>query len=290
MSRMKDIAGIRFGKLTAEKYLYSKNRSSYWSCLCDCGKTHIAQLGNLSNGSTKQCSICTRHAIRVDLSGKTFNKLFVIEFAYLKQGVHWLCRCDCGNEIILTTSAIKSGRVQSCKKCPKELETGYNHLFNDYKMNAKRTKRRFELSKQSFLQIIKRNCWYCNSEPTHKKRNGAPVIANGIDRVDNDCGYTQSNCVPCCELCNRMKMALPEHSFLQHVFKIFRNQNNGDDYKTKTIHVTENNVGDRTKNILKNVFDMIDFDNLQKSEIKAILDNLVDEHVEEIDEFENKKV
>lgn len=60
----------------------------------------------------------------------------------------------------------------------------------------------------------------------------------------------------------------------------------GDDYKTKTKYKEENNLGDRTKVILLQIFDMIDIDNLQKSEIKALLNNLVDEHVEEIDELE----
>ncbi len=58
----------------------------------------------------------------------------------------------------------------------------------------------------------------------------------------------------------------------------------GDDFKTRTKYKEETNVGDRLKVVLLQIYDFIDIDNLQKSEIKALLNNLVDEHIEETDE------
>lgn len=45
-----------------------------------------------------------------DLSGEKFGKLTVIKKL---QGSDWLCKCDCGNEKIVQTSSLKSGRTKS---------------------------------------------------------------------------------------------------------------------------------------------------------------------------------
>lgn len=51
----------------------------------------------------------------IDLTGKRFNKLTVIERAENKGSkVCWRCRCDCGNECIVHGSSLKSGTTRSC--------------------------------------------------------------------------------------------------------------------------------------------------------------------------------
>lgn len=60
----------------------------------------------------------------------------------------------------------------------------------------------------------------------------------------------------------------------------------GDDFKTKTKYKQEKNVGDRLKVILLQVYDMSDVDNLQIYEMKALINALIDEHIEEHDEGE----
>ncbi len=63
----------------------------------------------------------------------------------------------------------------------------------------------------------------------------------------------------------------------------------GDDYNTVTKYKgPEYNVGDSFKVILLQIYDLVELDNLQKYEIKALLNALVDEHVFEIDELEGK--
>lgn len=58
----------------------------------------------------------------------------------------------------------------------------------------------------------------------------------------------------------------------------------GDDYKTKTKYKEEKNVGDRLKVILLQVYDMSQVDNLQISEMKALINNLIEEHIDEFNE------
>ena len=53
---------------------------------------------------------------KIDLTGRTFNRLLVIsECGRNEQGaVLWLCQCSCGNELVATSSALNFGTVKSC--------------------------------------------------------------------------------------------------------------------------------------------------------------------------------
>ena len=51
----------------------------------------------------------------LDLTGQRFGYLTVIEFAGSWDGQrHWRCKCDCGNEKIVTTGNLRSGNTKSC--------------------------------------------------------------------------------------------------------------------------------------------------------------------------------
>lgn len=54
---------------------------------------------------------------RVDLTGKVFGKLIVLEFAYKVEGtstLFWKCQCQCGNETCRNGKSLRSGLVKSC--------------------------------------------------------------------------------------------------------------------------------------------------------------------------------
>ena len=55
--------------------------------------------------------------------------------------------------------------------------------------------------------ITKDDCFYCHTEIV----DGYP---HGLDRVDNNVGYTPENVVTCCTLCNMMKHTDPVEAFL----------------------------------------------------------------------------
>lgn len=52
----------------------------------------------------------------IDLTGQRFGRLSVISRAENdKNGnVRWLCLCDCGNEVIVSTKSLKNGHTKSC--------------------------------------------------------------------------------------------------------------------------------------------------------------------------------
>ena len=64
-------------------------------------------------------------------------------------------------------------------------------------------------------------------------------------------------------------------------------QMDGNDLNTRTKYKgPEYNVGDSLKVVLLQVYDMQEHDNLQIYEIKALINSLIDEHLEEVDEKE----
>lgn len=51
----------------------------------------------------------------IDLTGKKFNKLLVLERAEnIGKKVAWKCLCDCGNETIVEGYSLKTGKTKSC--------------------------------------------------------------------------------------------------------------------------------------------------------------------------------
>ena len=59
---------------------------------------------------------------RINLSGQKFGKLTVLEPAENIAGrTAWKCRCDCGQEIVVTTRRLRGGHRTSCG-CDKALD------------------------------------------------------------------------------------------------------------------------------------------------------------------------
>ena len=50
-----------------------------------------------------------------DLTGRRFGNLKVLERAQNRNGrVCWLCRCDCGNEKVVSAHDLKAGKCKTC--------------------------------------------------------------------------------------------------------------------------------------------------------------------------------
>lgn len=61
MPKLKDLAGQRFGKLTAiKRYGTDRNGSATWLCKCDCGVEKVVSGHDLVWGKTKSCGCLKR--------------------------------------------------------------------------------------------------------------------------------------------------------------------------------------------------------------------------------------
>lgn len=125
-SRMPDLTGQKFGRLTVIRRKGSDNcNKATWLCECECGNQIIVTTGGLRSGNTKSCG-CYRtdrskeywQENMIDLTGKRFGKLTVIKRSDVKDKHgqwKWLCKCECGNETLVTSSNLKrKNGVRSC--------------------------------------------------------------------------------------------------------------------------------------------------------------------------------
>ena len=136
----KSLVGERFGKLVVKEYMGTDNfRNSLWKCECDCGRTIIEKGSLLTNGlvtmgKVVSCGVCEDKFSKEDISqnenvdyidtsliGKRFGRLVVNE-VFLKvtneetnkSQMFAKCKCDCGNEIKVLVTSLKTGKTLSC--------------------------------------------------------------------------------------------------------------------------------------------------------------------------------
>ena len=57
---LKNITGLKFGRLVARYPVVRKNRRVYWNCLCECGKEVNVTTGHLTHGDTQSCGCFKR--------------------------------------------------------------------------------------------------------------------------------------------------------------------------------------------------------------------------------------
>ncbi len=148
------------------------------------------------------------------------------------------CACDCGGVATIMETSLRFGRVQSCGCLQREniprLPPGVamaNALYSNYRNRAKIDKMVFEINREYFLSLTKKNCYYCGKEPDCYYCGKEPAqiikgktgdyIYNGIDRKDPKEGYTVENTVPCCWMCNSMKKAIGFDEFLSQIARIY---------------------------------------------------------------------
>lgn len=116
MGKIVDMTGRRCGRFTVISYSHSYNGKAFWNCKCDCGTEKVVQGKELRSGGTLSCGCLKRDVIRYeDLTGKSFSHLTVINFDHKdKNHIYWNCKCDCGNNKITTSYALKNGHTKSC--------------------------------------------------------------------------------------------------------------------------------------------------------------------------------
>ncbi len=169
-----------------------------------------------------------------DLTGKTFGRWLVLSGPYSAgNNSKWMCRCECGLEKLVLGFLLRNGGSRSCRGCSgksRRLASGEGvkrALLRGYKQAAKYRGLSWNLSEEDFDRLTKSDCHYCGSEPrtvAQRKRNYGNYVFNGIDRVNNSCGYGLENCVSCCRTCNHAKDVMSQADFLAWVSRVQRVQ------------------------------------------------------------------
>ena len=148
MGKRLDLVGQRFGRLTVIKeYGKDKHGKVLWLCKCDCGNEVITRSDKLRGGGIKSCGCYKKDSIKKrvkDLTGMKFGRLIVVkEYGRDKGGkVQWLCKCECGNEVVVRGSNLTNNCTTSCgcyqkDKAKKQMEEQWKDEDMKWKMGYK---------------------------------------------------------------------------------------------------------------------------------------------------------
>jgi len=171
----------------------------------------------------------------IDLTGQKFGRWMVIKRSYpnSKWGQpRYLCKCNCGKEKVVDGRDLKNGKSKSCGCIWRETKrlgygiAGKNALTNNYKSHAIERGIEFNLTIKQFEKLTQQECYYCGTKPNQiiKYKTGfGEYTYNGVDRINNDLGYTPENSVACCKTCNSAKGILTLQEFEDWIKKIHNN-------------------------------------------------------------------
>lgn len=205
--RAENLEGCIFGLW---KVLYRTHNNNYnkvqWVCECQCEKHTIKPVNakDLKAGTSTNCG-CQR---LITIATKSDQKIHQRD----EKGNIVLKRCSrCHEWKALTdfwkNSTCKDGYHNECIQC---YNTAKENRYNIYKKGAKNRKLKFQISKEEFYYLTSQPCYYCGTLENYK----------GLDRIDSTKHYTIDNLVPCCTICNRMKLNYTQQDFLNHIQKI----------------------------------------------------------------------
>lgn len=204
----------------------------YYIIMCkDCG--YIKKIGKSDFKKTITCKECDKQKHYKDFVGFKNIAYTVIDFDHVaNKKLYYKCKChNCGSEIIVRKDNILEATQKHCVKCKGNgikptIEAPINVYKYYYKEGAAKRGFIWELSDEDFREIISKPCHYCGESPkplqslTRYKNVKEELYVNGVDRIDSNLGYTKDNCVPCCTMCNRMKLDYNINDFITHVRKI----------------------------------------------------------------------
>lgn len=223
----------------------NRKGNQYVFAKCKCGTEQFLRLSTLREESSKSCGCSYIHKNLVDQKS---GRLVVKEELPDSDNGHRMLKvkCDCGTVTTVRRSTFVRKGVRSCgclanetrakniKKAWKSIRIQDREkkiimdIISSYKSRARRRKPSlvFELTYDDVRQLIFQNCYYCGGTPDKEKKDEISDFVlywNGIDRFDNNKGYTKDNVVSCCEICNRAKYHLSYDQFRAHIKKIYEN-------------------------------------------------------------------
>ena len=215
--RFMDLTGKQFGRLKVIRRVDNRPRAASgktgcvrYECLCDCGKSVIVDGASLRAGLTKSCGcLKASYAQKLnfkDLTGKRFGRLLTVERSNRTGDyAYWKCKCDCGNEIIVSSHALLTGHTRSCGCFQRERASSANTIWSEDELPIisrlrGMISRCYNKKTSKYPEYGGRGITVCD-EWRKNPRSFVDWAKNHgfrkeltIDRIDVDKGYSPDNC------------------------------------------------------------------------------------------------
>lgn len=140
----------------------------------------------------------------INITGETYGRLAVLSLAAPRGGRrHWLCRCVCGREKVVSQAAMRRGYTQSCgcleaeNRRTRNITHGMRHtsVYGSWRNMRSRCENpslpRFEDYGGRGITVCKR---WASFEAFYEDMGDPPTPKHSIERHDNDRGYEPDNC------------------------------------------------------------------------------------------------
>lgn len=184
-----------------QKFKDPKTKRTKAECVCDCGNKKIVDFYTILAGKSQSCGCLQRErtakAKRIDLTNKKFGKLLV---RYRnKKNSKWVCECECGKIINVTTSNLTTGNSKSCGCALGEnLTTHGRYLHPCYKHWGTMRQRCNNKNSSDYKNYGKRGIMICerwnNIENFIVDMGNPPSKEHTLDRIDVNGNYEPKNC------------------------------------------------------------------------------------------------
>ncbi len=141
-------------------------------------------------------------SVLIDLTGKRFERLVVIKRDMTKRTTSWLCKCDCGNKVIVGSSDLKRSHTKSCGCLRRELLKIRNRKHGKsrtkaYQIWAAMMGRCYYKNGKDYKYWGERGIKVCkrwHNPAKFIKDMGQPPKGLTLERKDNDGPYSKENC------------------------------------------------------------------------------------------------
>lgn len=228
-SQTHDIAGNKYGFLTAITPIGKTNRGLEWSFQCDCGMRVVKNGSQVARGQGALhcgCKSFQGGSAFIDMTDKRFGSLVVIDQASSTTRGHavWNCQCDCGTELAVTGARLRRGKTHC--GCLRKYGP-HNHSFRGTgdlprtywtRLRAGAVARRldFEISQKQAWEKFQQQNGRCALSGVELSMTGiqSGQMTASLDRIDSSRGYHYDNVQWVHKTINQIKMNLPQSEFI----------------------------------------------------------------------------
>lgn len=175
--------GERFERLKIIAFDHQDSRYQfYYLCRCDCGTEKVIRYSHLKSKRIVSCGKCYKPQEKLvkSLVGVPCGRLMPIERL---EGNKYRCKCECGNEVVVSAGNLRTKNTQSCGCLQKEIASKNAKELNNGKYKDL-SEDKFDRLKPLYIHHVKDGMpyWFCQCDCGNTKIVSRAYLVDGVTR------------------------------------------------------------------------------------------------------------